>query len=615
MSRIILGKSGGHNVGFDIDELLPTRLLIQANSGGGKSYVIRRILEQAFGKIQCFVIDVAGEFASLREKYSYVLVGENGETPVDIRSAGLVAEKLLELRASAVFDLYSLKPPSDRHIWVKHFLAAMMNAPNKLWHPVLVMVDEAHKFMPEKGEGESEAKAEMLSLCSDGRKYGWCAGLATQRLSKLDKSGASELLNVLIGPTFIDVDLERAHKTLGLVKADYAAFDEQMKTIAPGNFWALGRAISKKRILVKIGDVVTTHPKPGVAHAATPPPLPDKIKELLPKLADLPQAAETKARTEAEFRREIRELKTKLSQAEKNAAARQNKPVQTAARFENIAQIRAALREAVKLMTKLSSLQVQVASADRADVEAAVRAAVDRILGLTERAYTAKQKQVDQIRREAKPLLDRLQQLMSAQDAPALAVVPSAPAVNKPAPTNREPKTDAPGPSVIDGDFKVGVSHRKIAGILAAYYPDPVKRSVKRSILAAMCGRVDGGGFGNSISECRQAGLIEDAAPGFLRATEKGAREFAGVFHAPTSTEEMLALWIPKLSSSAAAILKYLVDHPDPIHRGDLASAVGRVDGGGFGNNLSELRVAGLLVDTAKGYVQANKPAMFMEVA
>jgi hypothetical protein len=611
MSKIILGKSGGHNVGFEIDELLPTRLLIQANSGGGKSYVIRRILEQAFGKIQCFVIDVAGEFASLREKYGYVLVGEHGETPVDIRSAGLVAEKLLELRASAVFDLYSLKPPSDRHIWVKHFLAAMMNAPKKLWHPVLVMVDEAHKFMPEKGEGESEAKAEMLSLCSDGRKYGWCAGLATQRLSKLDKSGASELLNVLIGPTFIDVDLERAHKTLGLVKADYAAFDEQMKTIAPGNFWALGRAISKKRILVKIGEVVTTHPKPGVAHATAPPPPPDKIKGLLPKLADLPQEAETKARTEAEFRREIRELKTKLSQAEKNAAARQTRPVQTVARFENIAQIRAALREAVKLMTKLSSLQVQVASVDRADVEAAVRAAVDRILGLTERAYTAKQKQVDQIRREAKPMLDLLQQLLSAQDAPGLAVVPTAPAANKAAPTNGEAKTAAPGPAVIDGDFKVGLSHRKIAGILAAYYPDPVKRS----ILAAMCGRVDGGGFGNNISECRQAGLIEDVSPGVLRATEKGAREFAGVFHAPTSTDEMLALWRPRLSGSAASILQYLVDHPDPIHRAELASAVGRVDGGGFGNNLSELRVAGLLVDAAKGHVQVNKPAMFMEVA
>jgi hypothetical protein len=41
MSRIILGKSGVRNAGFDIDELLVTRLLITANSGGGKSYLVR----------------------------------------------------------------------------------------------------------------------------------------------------------------------------------------------------------------------------------------------------------------------------------------------------------------------------------------------------------------------------------------------------------------------------------------------------------------------------------------------------------------------------------------------------------------------------------------------
>ena len=317
MSKIIIGTAHSKNIGFDIAELLVTRLLVQANSGGGKSFLLRRILEQAFGKVQAIVIDPAGEFATLREKFGYVLVGEHGETPADLRSAALVAEKLLELRASAVCDLYSLKP-ADRHLWLQKFLTAVMNAPKRLWHPVLFIVDEAHKFMPEKGEGESEAKQEMLSLASDGRKYGFCAIFATQRLAKLDKSGASELLNVLVGPTFMDIDLERAHKALGIINADKAAFNEQMRTIAPGHFWALGRAISKTRLLVKIGAIQTTHPTAGSGkYSAEPPPAPEKVKLLLPKLADLPKEAEEKARTEAEFKREIRDLKTQLKAAEK----------------------------------------------------------------------------------------------------------------------------------------------------------------------------------------------------------------------------------------------------------------------------------------------------------
>src|SRR6266403_4826327 len=49
-----------------------------------------------------------------------------------------------------------------------------------------------------------------------------------------------------------------------------------------------------------------------------PPPAPEKIKALLPKLADLPKEAEDKARTEAEYRNEIRTLKSQLATAERS---------------------------------------------------------------------------------------------------------------------------------------------------------------------------------------------------------------------------------------------------------------------------------------------------------
>ncbi len=52
------------NIFIDLPTLLKTRLLVQANSGGGKSWLIRRILEQSQGKVQQIVIDVEGDFAS-----------------------------------------------------------------------------------------------------------------------------------------------------------------------------------------------------------------------------------------------------------------------------------------------------------------------------------------------------------------------------------------------------------------------------------------------------------------------------------------------------------------------------------------------------------------------
>jgi hypothetical protein len=621
MSKIIIGTAHSKNIGFDIAELLVTRLLVQANSGGGKSFLLRRILEQAFGKVQAIVIDPAGEFATLREKFGYVLVGEHGETPADLRSAALVAEKLLELRASAVCDLYSLKP-ADRHLWLQKFLTAVMNAPKRLWHPVLFIVDEAHKFMPEKGEGESEAKQEMLSLASDGRKYGFCAIFATQRLAKLDKSGASELLNVLVGPTFMDIDLERAHKALGIINADKAAFNEQMRTIAPGHFWALGRAISKTRLLVKIGAIQTTHPTAGSGkYSAEPPPAPEKVKLLLPKLADLPKEAEEKARTEAEFKREIRDLKTQLKAAEKAqpaatapAPATKADPQQARADARTIRELRALLEDAMKITAKINAIGFEGADVKPEEISAAIEKAAAEVGKIAGQKIAMKRRELESLKAEVNRLLSKLNARLSDEKMTiALDLVKNEPVTVQqaqpfPPARVREPRVIA----ATNGEIKLGRTHREIAGYLAGIYPE----AAKVSVLAAHCGKVPGGSFSARLSEVRAAGLLEDPGAGRVKATEKCASEYAGAFIPPSTTEEVLALWTGKRGQVHRDILNVLVElRGEPISIPHLAERVGKVPGGSFSARLSEVRSTGLLVDAGRGQVAANKEALFLDAA
>lgn len=304
---------GINDVTLDVDVLLATRLLIQANSGGGKSYLLRRLCEQLYGKVQVIVIDPEGEFATLREKYGYVLVGKGGDTPADVRSADLLARRLLELNASAVCDIYELQVHT-RHEWVKKFLTALVNAPKSLWHPCIVIVDESHLFAPEKGQGESVALNAMLDLATRGRKRGLCAVWATQRLGKLSKNGAAELQNVMIGSTFLDIDRKRAAETLGVQKKDEHKFFEALKEMQPGNFYAQGRAISRDRVLVNVGAIETSHPQVG-KHTAVPPVVPENVRALLPQLEDLPHEAETKEVTEKELRQQVATLTAQLSRA------------------------------------------------------------------------------------------------------------------------------------------------------------------------------------------------------------------------------------------------------------------------------------------------------------
>lgn len=323
-NRIVIGKSGARNVHVDIDILLRTRLLLQANSGGGKSWLLRRIAEQLYGKVPVHIIDPEGEFSTLREKFGFVLIGEGGEAAADIRSAGLVAQRLLELRCPAVIDLYESfrSKPADRRTWVRKYLEALVDAPKSLWQPLVVIVDEAHKFVPQetpKAGSQSEreningCKEAMIALSTVGRKRRFCAVWATQRLAKVDKDASAELLNRLIGPTFEDVDIDRAADMLSVSRDERAEFKKNIRVLEPGNFYAIGRAITKEKVLVNIGEVETTHPDvDSTQYAVSAPPAPDKIKHLLPKLADLPKEAEDKARTESELRKQIDQLEREL---------------------------------------------------------------------------------------------------------------------------------------------------------------------------------------------------------------------------------------------------------------------------------------------------------------
>lgn len=315
----------GPGVTCDLDRLVDTRLLVQANSGGGKSWLLRRLLEQTHGYVQHLVIDPEGEFASLREKFDYVLAARSGgDTAADPRTAGLLAERLLDLKVSAILDIYELKP-HERIAFVRRFLEALIDAPKALWHPALVVVDEAHVYCPQVGEAESAGA--VKDLATRGRKRGFCALLATQRLSKLHKDAAAECNNKLIGRTSLDVDMKRAADELGLASRD----EVTLRVLDSGQFYAFGPAFNKfpegvRR--VDVGLVDTTHPKAGARLAFSAPPPTSKVKALLPKLADLPAEAEERVKSVETLKRENAQLRADLTRAKHAAPATEVKTVE-----------------------------------------------------------------------------------------------------------------------------------------------------------------------------------------------------------------------------------------------------------------------------------------------
>jgi DNA helicase HerA-like ATPase len=324
------------NARMDLEELLATRLLVQGNSGSGKSHLLRRLLEQSAPWVQQCVIDPEGDFVTLSERYGHLVVDAQ-RTENELTR---IAARVRQHRVSVVLNLEGLDVEQQMRA-AAAFLGGMFDADRDYWYPVLVVVDEAQLFAPAAaGEVSDEARklslGAMTNLMCRGRKRGLAGVIATQRLAKLAKNVAAEASNFLMGRTFLDIDMARAADLLGMDRRQA----EQFRDLQRGHFVALGPAISRRPLPITIGTVETsarsTSPKltplpeapvdaadliftqdpeeftrPVVRRPAAPPP--PSTNELLA------QVAEARAKARAEAPEEPVSLFPEIDEAERDA--------------------------------------------------------------------------------------------------------------------------------------------------------------------------------------------------------------------------------------------------------------------------------------------------------
>ena len=275
---IEMGKTqSGTPALLDLEELLATRLLVQGNSGSGKSHLLRRLVEQSASQVQQVLIDPEGDFVTLAERYGHVAIDAAEHT-----ESGLVqvAGRVRQHRISVVLSLENLE--MDRQMRAAAaFLNGLFDAAREFWYPVLVVVDEAQLFAPAAaGEVSDEARkvslGAMTNLMCRGRKRGLAGVIATQRLAKLAKNVAAEASNFLMGRTFLDIDMARAADLLGMERRQAEAFRDLQR----GQFIALGPALSRRPLPIRIGTVETSG-RSSSPKLVPPPPSLEDARDLL----------------------------------------------------------------------------------------------------------------------------------------------------------------------------------------------------------------------------------------------------------------------------------------------------------------------------------------------
>lgn len=550
------------NIGtpVDLQKLIESRMLIQASSGGGKSYMLRVLAEQILKHMPVIILDWEGEFASLREKFDVVLAGPNGDAPCDVKSAALLARSLIELNVSAVVDMSELKM-HQRQEYVRLFLDALVALPKKLWpsnrgKAVIVMVDEAHKLCPQKER--SVASSSVVDLQSLGRKRGLAGILATQRLSKLNKDAAAECNNIMVGRCSM-IDSSKACDELGWPQSARHALT-QLKV---GEWRAVGPAFAAGVQEFRGAKSQTTHAKTG-AKLLMPPAPSAKIKKVLPDLKAVQEKTTQEIIDLAGAKKEITKLRGDVTRA-KNTQ-----------RVESVE----------KLVADPRAIERAVRERDR-EWEPKLRAANNTINGMLKQVHSARDILV-------KAAIGTIDTSKTEAPPPSRSLEVTSSHLQSLPPARLAPDVEA---------GEITVPQQKILDSLAWWknvgVDDPGK-----GVVAVMAGYKKSGNFDNLMGQLKAAGLIDYPGGGTATLTDQG-QHAANYPDLPGDLLDLHQAWRAKLTRPQVRVLNVVMDnYPEDITKQDLADCCGYQISGNFDNIIGQLRKLGVI--TKRGMIEAT---------
>jgi hypothetical protein len=270
--RIILGTTdGGEPFGVYLNQLVAGRLFIQGTSGAGKSWLMRKLIEESRTLMQQVIIDPEGELSELASRLETpVVIGSN----IKQADLGTLGERARQQRQSLSLDLSQVDRKTQLQL-VTALLRSIVGADRQFWWSALVALDEVQLFSPQEGGGgdrefsraQQACSAAVIDLLSRGRKRGLAAVVSTLRIARVSKSVVAEAQNFMIGLTTMDIDIKRAAAVLGW---EPPLAHEILPNLKPGQFVTMGQAFfPRSNMIVEVGGL--HHPNiggtPTVTHA------------------------------------------------------------------------------------------------------------------------------------------------------------------------------------------------------------------------------------------------------------------------------------------------------------------------------------------------------------
>jgi hypothetical protein len=568
-----------------------------ARRGAGKTYTAGKLAEEMLtAGAQVVVLDPVGNWfglrigADARSKGFDIAVfgGRNGDIPLEPRSGRLVAQYVVDRGIPLVLDVSSFRKGQQKE-FVTDFAEELFELKKANPSAVHLIVEEAQRFMPQRvWKGAERMLGAMEDLIKLGRNYGIGISLLSQRPQAVNKDCLNQTECLVVLQTTGSQE-RRAIKDW-IVEKDIdveAALDELPSLpIGTAYVWSPQWLGILKKIRIGTKQTFDASATPKLGEKRTPPKSLtredlDRIRADMKDMVKRAEESDPKA-----LKAEVVKLRIELDKAQKAALAWQTKA-------EKEAETRVVEKVVERPVLKSEDLKILTTVASRMSSDAANLDGVGRsILAALEAVRQAS------TRPAKSPALPEKARMLpvGARMLPA-----------------RSPTRSSNG-RARDGSNGVPKGARDMLAALAGQHPTPL---TKRQ-LATLAGlKPTGGSFRTYLSLLRTYGT-EDGSEGLIEVKgdcvnlTSAGQAHAGPVTQPQTTEELVAVWISKLTGGAKEMLRALVEtYPNGLAKDELAAAVHMdLGGGSFRTYLSALRSNGL-AEYEDGVVRAS-PSLFL---
>jgi uncharacterized protein len=205
------------NLKLPLDVVTQT-IAILAKRRAGKSYTMRRLVEQLVGaKQQVVLVDPKGDQWGVRSSADgkgpglplVILGGERADVPLEAGAGEVVAKLVVEEQVSAVLDL-SLFRKHEVATFMTGFLENLyrLKAREQFRTPMMLVIDEADAVAPQKPQkGEERMLGAAEDIVRRGGQRGIGCTLVSQRSAVLNKNVLTQAQILVVLRTIAPQDL------------------------------------------------------------------------------------------------------------------------------------------------------------------------------------------------------------------------------------------------------------------------------------------------------------------------------------------------------------------------------------------------------------------------